>query len=112
MGLKLRRFEAAHVKFFIRKRLDKFLRTANALISSLTRQGVYDTKYIEDIVVIDDHSSPGTDKNENYFQNLNLFSKSPTNEDMRHAKHDTLRPQHCPLTYQLCYDEDDWLGRK
>ena len=93
------------------KRLDKFLRTANALISSLTRQGVYDTKYIEDIVVIDDHSSArDRQKMKNSFQNLICFQKShqrghAPSLNMILYDHNIV-PSH--INYVM-YFEDDWL---
>ena len=94
------------------KRLDKFLRTANALISSLTRQGVYDTKYIEDIVVIDDQSSArDRQKMKNSFPKFKFIFKE--SHQRGHAPSlnmilydHNIVPSH--INYVM-YFEDDWL---
>ena len=94
------------------KRLDKFLRTANALISSLKRQGVYGTKYIEDIVVIDDQSSvQDRQKMANSFPTFKFVFKEPHQRghapslNMILYDHNIV-PSH--INYVM-YFEDDWL---
>lgn len=94
------------------KRIHKFVRTANALISSLRRQGVYNTSYIEDIVVIDDQSSVSDQqKMKSLFPTFKFVFKEP--HQRGHAPSlnmilydDNIIPPH--INYVL-YFEDDWL---
>ena len=94
------------------RRLNKFLRTANALIKSLKNQNVFNRKYIENIVVIDDQSSEyDRNKMRSVYPDFKFIYKD--NNLKGHAAslnmilyNASVVPSH--INYVL-YFEDDWV---
>jgi hypothetical protein len=80
--------EKVLIVFTTCRRVDKFLKTADALIKSLQMQGVYSKKHIENIIVIDDQSSDhDREKMHSRFPDFVFVYKKPEHKGVSYYLH-------------------------